>query len=388
MTDQNGTREHAQPRVPLWHAVSCRRGLHAVEGMVPSDERLLAMRGAALDAMRLTGESKPVLMAALAGSGVFFKRDGTIPRFVSQYGNAGTGWRVVIPVRGAHDELHICLSFVKEWRRGDWHVVISCPEEEKADVLRCVRENFGRVIEIPVAVVGTKMPLGFAANCNNGAFADSELPATKCFRDFDRLLFLNSDAIPRFTSPAAAFDDALEVAIAVGPVGENVSGFQNGFARLPRRLVATTSRVMGAPRPRLVGWCFAVRRAEFCAVGGWDEGFGVGNFDDDDLSLRLALHGPAWPSAPTSDAEYGFMRLAWTPSVWCGHIGGASFRDLGDGAHERAMSENERKFRARWEWALPTIHAWWTDAGTRLTAAQDEMRSLWETLADDEGGRT
>ena len=82
------------------------------------------------------------------------------------------------------------------------------------------------------------------------------------------------------------------------------------------------------------------------------------------------------------------MRLAWTPSVWCGHIGGASFRDLGDGAHERAMSENERKFRARWEWALPTIHAWWTDAGTRLTAAQDEMRSLWETLADDEGGRT
>jgi glycosyltransferase involved in cell wall biosynthesis len=37
--------------------------------------------------------------------------------------------------------------------------------------------------------------------------------------------------------------------------------------------------------------CSMLRRSAFVAVGGWDEGFGQG-FEDTDLFLRLALHGP------------------------------------------------------------------------------------------------
>jgi GT2 family glycosyltransferase len=41
----------------------------------------------------------------------------------------------------------------------------------------------------------------------------------------------------------------------------------------------------------LIPSCVMIRRSAFDTVGGWDEGFGQG-FEDTDLFLRLALHGP------------------------------------------------------------------------------------------------
>jgi hypothetical protein len=45
------------------------------------------------------------------------------------------------------------------------------------------------------------------------------------------------------------------------------------------------------PLGRLVGFCLAVRRRAFEEVGGFDEGFGTGGYEDDDLCRRLAGRG-------------------------------------------------------------------------------------------------
>lgn len=88
----------------------------------------------------------------------------------------------------------------------------------------------------------------------------------------------------------------------VGPVSNYVSGPQQvktveyntetlqglmPFALKHRRLYA------GQVRPfwRVVGFCMLIKRAVIDRIGGLDERYGLGNFEDDDFSLRALLAG-------------------------------------------------------------------------------------------------
>ncbi len=65
---------------------------------------------------------------------------------------------------------------------------------------------------------------------------------------------------------------------------------------------------------RLVGFCLVARRSLFEQVGGFDEGFGIGNFEDDELSARVLASGQT-------------LRVADASVVL--HHGGATFSKLG-----------------------------------------------------------
>lgn len=142
-------------------------------------------------------------------------------------------------------------------------------------------------------VVSHERNLGFAAGCNSGAAVASG----------DVVVFLNNDTLlpSRWLDPLLApFADP--GVGATGPRSNFVSGPQlvepvdydptrmpelNRFARSWRDV----HRGRTTEVTRLVGFCLAVRRDLLEELGGFDERFGLGGHEDDDLCLRISAAG-------------------------------------------------------------------------------------------------
>lgn len=304
-------------------------GLRAPNGPIVSS---MSARKMALDKLR-EGDSQELLNVVMAEEGFHLEA------WRKKDADARPRWGVAIPVRGRHDLVKRCLAGLERLRdSGDLHVILSGSIKEGTELVNMLED-----CRLAGAVSMSQAQLGFAAN-SNAAFA--------CTGDCDRILFLNSDADPRMLgSIAGAFDSALDLADAAGPLGTNVSGFQRyAWDSEPLEVrLAMNPRAVRAPEPRLVGFAMAVNSDVFFDVGGWDEGFGVGNFDDDDLSLRIAL------------ASQKPLRLAFVPSAFVDHVGSASFAALPDAAktYNDAMATNRVRFLKRWGWCYDAISEWW-----------------------------
>lgn len=252
-------------------------------------------------------------------------------------------WHVVIPIRGAHDALRRCLETLADLDDADaFDLTLVCHESEFAAV-HAIAENAMGNCAPWFHVEPTLEQCGFARACNTGL--------DYRWDENDVVVFLNSDTdLSRLYSLRGAFGSAIALADAAGPAGTNVSGFQSVGSPADGKLSDLRApHVFRVPYPRLVGFCLAVRFGTFLSVGGWDEGY-TNAYDDDDLSLRMAL--TSTPGSPS---------LLWTPCVVVLHEGSASFRELPDAqsVYDRAMRENRARFDARWGWALPEIPAWW-----------------------------
>lgn len=144
-----------------------------------------------------------------------------------------------------------------------------------------------------INVVSHGTNLGFAAGCNSGAAV-----ATR-----DVVIFLNNDTLlpSRWLEPLLEpFSDP--TVGATGPRSNFVSGPQlvdvvdydpsrmpelNRFARAWRE----SHRGQTTEVHRLVGFCLAVRRDLLEELDGFDERFGLGGHEDDDLCLRISAAG-------------------------------------------------------------------------------------------------
>ena len=171
---------------------------------------------------------------------------------------------------------------------------------------------------------------GFAAACNQGAASSTA----------EILVFLNSDTVPMgrwldqllapFAGPAVS---------ATGARSNFVSGPQlapgarytdkaelRGFERSWRQ--AHAGQVTEVTR--LVGFCLAVRRSAFDAVGGFDEGYRPGGYEDDDLCRRLIEAGG---------------KLVIAQGSYVHHVGHASF-DANNLDWQKAELEGRERFIA------------------------------------------
>lgn len=275
--------------------------------------------------------------------------------------------QIVIPVRGAHEALRLCLACV-DAHTPDGRVRMVCPRDELADVVATWPRS-----DVPFRATPTDGPRTFAQNCNIGASPGNAPPE---FRS-EFLVLLNSDA---FVGPGwldallAPFADP--DVVAVGPMGTNVSGHQcvTGIPRMPsaadnaadvadiiaraRIRSADWNEIKTAPYParRLVGFCLAVRRSAWDAVRGFDEQF-ENAFCDDDLALRLNLlpMGASWG------------KCIVVPCLLVLHAGSASFAELPDAEdnYRRTLAENEARFRAKWGGQLGALNAWFDGRGVR-----------------------
>ncbi len=83
---------------------------------------------------------------------------------------------------------------------------------------------------------------------------------------------------------------------------------------------------------RLVGFCLLIRRELLERIGGLDERFGMGNFEDDDYCLRAALAG---------------FRAVVALDCFVHHTGSQTFRALSID-YGRLLLENWEKFKHKW----------------------------------------
>ena len=257
-----------------------------------------------------------------------------------------------------------------------------------------------------VRVIANSTNRGFAAGNNQGlALARGE-----------HVLLLNNDTVVTegwLGRMLALLDRYPEVGL-VGPVSNYVSGaqlvpkvpYRNGqemhrFARQWAREHAGESQEV----TRLVGFCLLMRRSVIERVGGLDERFGSGNFEDDDFCLRAAIAG---------------FRARIARDAFVHHEGSQTFKEAGID-YRANMQRNWRLFKAKWGISedLPlgrpytvTVHSgdvsrlyvelpdvaadhtpdegqcWWQDSAAEARRALDELLARVEQAQAREDWKT
>ena len=133
---------------------------------------------------------------------------------------------------------------------------------------------------------------GFAGGNNQGIQASQG----------DYVLFLNNDTVvtEHWLDRMLRYLNHLPDIGLVGPVSNAVSGAQliedvpykemDAMQAFARRIYADNAGRASAA-VRLVGFCLLVKREVLELIGGFDEDYATGNFEDDDLCLRATLAG-------------------------------------------------------------------------------------------------
>jgi GT2 family glycosyltransferase/tetratricopeptide (TPR) repeat protein len=150
-----------------------------------------------------------------------------------------------------------------------------------------------------------KIPgLHVITNAENLGFAKANNQGAEVARH-DFILFLNNDTVlaKGWLEELLAPLFGNEGVGAVGPRSNYVSGDQlvesvpyatnsnlSGYREFARDWMREHRGVISTTE-RLVGFCLAVRKSAFNQVGGWDERYGLGGFEDDDLCAALISSG-------------------------------------------------------------------------------------------------
>jgi GT2 family glycosyltransferase/Flp pilus assembly protein TadD len=174
---------------------------------------------------------------------------------------------------------------------------------------------------------------GFAAGCNQGlAVARGSY-----------LVLLNNDVVVTAEWSSGLRETLLSEPGCgiVGPLTNNASGIQalgeapyasladlDLFAELLRKRY----RYRRVPSRRLVGFCMLFSRRLYEEIGGLDEQFGTGNFEDDDFCLRAAIAG--YQNYVAGD-------------VYVHHHGSVSFKAAGID-YRQSIARNGALFQEKW----------------------------------------
>jgi GT2 family glycosyltransferase/Tfp pilus assembly protein PilF len=222
-----------------------------------------------------------------------------------------------------------CLESVLRWTRPPYELILVDNGSTDGTL------EYLRTIEGPpvrVQVIRNESNLGYSAGCNQALARSSGR----------YLVFLNNDTIVT----EGWLDRLIAWALheprvgLVGPVTnaatepQQVSADYADLAGLPEFAARRRQEKAGhASRvDRLTGFCLLVRREVFEQVGNFDEQFGLGFFDDDDLCVRAR--------------EAGFHLLV-AEDVFVHHFGNRTFRGLGIDCTKQIVSNFER-FKNKW----------------------------------------
>lgn len=200
-----------------------------------------------------------------------------------------------------------------------------------------------------IKAIFNKTNEGFAKACNQGLEVASG----------DNILFLNNDTVVtnQWLEPMIKLlyqDDKIGM---VGPVSNYVSGPQQvpvNYTNVEEiedfsRLYCLQQRGRSKAVLRLVGFCLLVKKKVLDQVGGFDERFVGGSFEDDDLSLRVLQAG---------------YQLKIALDSFVHHHGHATFTGNPDLSISQLYEENRKRFIDKWKVDVTTFF----DSQPQLTA--------------------
>lgn len=234
---------------------------------------------------------------------------------------------VVIPCHNGVEWTAACLqSLLSQTEPPDEILVV---DNASSDATPRLGEQFGPTVR----VLRQARNLGFAGGVNAGIRAATG----------DELLIVNNDT-QAATNLIAELRRALHESPTIGavaPVSNHVKGDAHlvigDFAKHPEQRAELAEELQQEPLLQdvdsLAGLCLMLRRSTLDEVGLFDERFGHGNYEDDDLSLRLRLHG---------------YRLAVARRAFLHHEGHATFEAMGIDLAEE-IEKRLGQFRAKWQ---------------------------------------
>lgn len=232
---------------------------------------------------------------------------------------------IVVPTAGAVEWLAAALASIAAYTQGVRYevIVVDDASPDRVRVERAIERHPG------VTAFVNATAHGFAASVNRGARAARG----------KSLVVLNDDVFvtPGWLEGLVRVKAAKARVAWVGPVSNDTGD----GATIPARyrdlneLLAFAGTQRGAPRAmdKLALHAALLDRARFEAVGGLDEGYVRGMFEDDDLALALRARGG---------------RLFVAPDVYVHHAAGATFRALSPFEYFACFELNRRRFEERW----------------------------------------
>jgi GT2 family glycosyltransferase/predicted Zn-dependent protease len=226
----------------------------------------------------------------------------------------------------------LCLESVLQYTRPPYELILI--DNGSSDGTPAYLEEVSkRPGPARVEVIRNKANRGFPAGCNQGL--------AKARGRY--VVFLNNDVVVTEGWLEGLVRWALHDWPTVGMVGA-VTNYASGPQQVPvdytsldglESFAARRRREFGGKAlefPRLTGYCLLARRDVLDRVGGYDERFGTGFFDDDDLCVRVRQAG---------------CRLLVALGVFVHHFGSRTFAALGVDC-QKQLTENFERFKAKW----------------------------------------
>lgn len=253
-------------------------------------------------------------------------------------GAASTGRlaSVIVPCFNELASTRLCLAALARHTRPPWELVVI--DNGSTDGTATYLAGVQDVAAMPVAVVTNPGNRGFPAACNQG------LDVARG----DYLILLNNDAVVTdgWLDQLIALAESDPAIGMVGPMSNDAAPPQR-VEGVPYRDLEEMHRFAAAWRAeqlgrwftteKLSGFCLLIKRRVLEVVGGLDERFGIGLFEDDDLGLRARQAG---------------YQLAVAYDLFVHHHGGRTFAGAGIDAGA-LFEENARRFAAKWGTAVP-----------------------------------
>ncbi|MEF2967932.1 glycosyltransferase family 2 protein [Paenibacillus sp. M1] len=243
------------------------------------------------------------------------------------FGNRFEGVSIIIPTFNKKEMLRECLDSIEAHTEHPYEVIVvdNGSEDGTAEMLRQRRGNLRFTVH--------PRNLGFARAVNTGLMMAKG----------NYLLLLNNDVLvtERWLSQMLACLKECPGAAAVGPVTNYIGGEQQiqvpyADIRGMREFAAAYNRKDPSKwwdTDRLVGFCLLFSRKTFEETGYLDEGYEIGNFEDDDWMVRLRFQG---------------KRLKIAGDTFVHHYGSVTMKGLGPQGFFETNSRNENFFTDKW----------------------------------------
>lgn len=237
------------------------------------------------------------------------------------------GTSIIIPTYNQKELVLQCISTIEAYTEQPYEIIV-VDDGSMDGTCEALYKRRGAIR------VGVHLEnLGFASAINTGLMMAKG----------STIVLLNNDVLvtERWLSQLLTALNANKEAAAIGPVTNYIGGEQQiniAYKDLQEmQLFAANYNMIDRSKwvytDRLVGFCLLFRREIFEDVGYFDEGYKIGNFEDDDWTLRLKLQG---------------KRLMIAGDTFVHHIGSVSMKSLDEDCFAAVNSKNEHFFQQKW----------------------------------------
>jgi len=244
----------------------------------------------------------------------------------ASYGSVFEGTSIIIPTYNQAEYLKQCIDAIADHTDLPYEIIVvdNASTDGTADYLESIRSSVRyRVME---------SNLGFAGAVNRGLMMAKGRT----------IVLLNNDTLVT----DRWLDNMLRCLLSderigmVGPVTNYIGGTQQidvPYRSTQEMFVYASAHNVSNPAAwmatdRLVGFCLLFRRELWERTGYLDEGYRIGNFEDDDYNVRVRLQG---------------YRLVIAQDAFIHHFGSVSTGSLGDRLKE-IYERNERYYCDKW----------------------------------------